>query len=113
MGKRESVKDVAKNLERWVHLIIARTYLHQTVVDLATHSSIPVINALSDTFHPCQALAFGCTLFERFGDDRDIAIVFVGDGNNVCHSLMVLAAKLGFQFHRNRARKAMRPIPAW
>jgi ornithine carbamoyltransferase len=98
MGKRESVKDVAKNLERWVHLIIARTYLHQTVVDLAAHSSIPVINALSDKFHPCQALALGCTLRERLGDAKDVSIVFVGDGNNVCHSLMVLAAKLGYRF---------------
>jgi ornithine carbamoyltransferase len=98
MGKRESVKDVAKNLERWVHLIVARTFLHETVAGLAIHSSTPVINALSDKFHPCQALAFGLTLHERRGGQKGAKVVFVGDGNNVCHSLMVLAAKLGWRF---------------
>jgi ornithine carbamoyltransferase len=98
MGKRESVEDVAKNLERWVHLIVARTFLHETVAGLAIHSSIPVINALSDKFHPCQALAFGLTLYERRKSLKDATIVFVGDGNNVCNSLMVLAAKLGWRF---------------
>jgi ornithine carbamoyltransferase len=98
MGKRESVKDVAKNLDRWVHLIIARTFFHETVVGLATHSRVPVINALSDKFHPCQALALGLTLRERLGARADIKVVFVGDGNNVCNSIMVLAAKLGWHF---------------
>jgi ornithine carbamoyltransferase len=98
MGKRESVKDVAMNLERWVHCIIARTFLHKTVTELATHSSIPVINALSDKFHPCQALALGLTMFERLGDRKNLHIVFVGDGNNVCQSIMVLCAKLGYRF---------------
>jgi ornithine carbamoyltransferase len=98
MGKRETVKDVAKNLERLVHLIVARTYSHQTIVELAMHSSIPVINALSDAFHPCQALAFGVTVRERFGARKGIKVVFVGDGNNVCRSLMVLCAKRGYHF---------------
>jgi ornithine carbamoyltransferase len=98
MGKRETVKDVAKNLERLVHLIIARTYLHETIVELATHSSIPVINALSDKFHPCQALAFALTVHEHRGDERKIKTVFIGDGNNVCHSLMVVCAKRGYTF---------------
>ncbi len=98
MGKRESVKDVAKNLERWVHLIIARTFSHDTVVGLATHSSIPVINALSDKFHPCQALAFGLTVRERLGSRARVKVAFVGDGNNVCNSIMVLSAKLGWDF---------------
>lgn len=98
MGKRESVKDVAKNLDRWVHLVVARTFLHETMVELATHSSIPVVNALSDKFHPCQALAFGFTLRERLGDRARVKVAFVGDGNNVCNSIMVLAAKLGWHF---------------
>jgi ornithine carbamoyltransferase len=98
MGKRESVKDVAMNLDRWVHLIIARTFLHTTVTELAAHSSIPVINALSDKFHPCQALALGLTIYERLGDQKKVHVVFVGDGNNVCQSIMVLCAKLGYRF---------------
>ena len=98
MGKRETVKDVAKNLERLVHLIVARTYSHQTIVELAMHSSIPVINALSDKFHPCQALAFAQTVSERFNGQKRLKVVFIGDGNNVCHSLMILCAKRGYHF---------------
>jgi len=98
MGKRESVRDVAKNLERLVHLIIARTHRHQTIEELALHSSIPVINALSDKFHPCQAMAFAMTLSEHIGDTKDVNVVFIGDGNNVCNSLMVVCAQLGYNF---------------
>ncbi len=98
MGKRESVTDVARNLERIVHLIVARTYSHQTVELLAKHSSIPVINALTDKFHPCQALAFGMTLQERLKDNKKPKIVFIGDSNNVCNSIMLLCAKLGYDF---------------
>jgi ornithine carbamoyltransferase len=98
MGKRETVKDVAKNLERMVHCIIARTYLHQTIVELATHSSVPVINALSDKHHPCQALAFALTISEHRPDARKQKIVFIGDGNNVCNSLMIVCAKRGYDF---------------
>lgn len=98
MGKRESVKDIAKNLERIVHLIIARTNSHKTVEELAQYSSIPVINALTDKFHPCQALAFGMTLQERLNDPKKVKVVFIGDSNNVCNSIMVLCAKLGYNF---------------
>lgn len=98
MGERESVADVARNLERWVHFLVVRTFRHETIVQLARFSSIPVINALTDSFHPCQALAFGLTLRERTNDARNQKIVFVGDGNNVCSSLMLLCTKLGHDF---------------
>lgn len=98
MGSRESVADVARNLERWVHLIVARTYAHETVQELAKHSDIPVINALTDKFHPCQALAFGLTVQEHRPQERRQSVVFIGDGNNVCNSIMVLCAKLGYNF---------------
>jgi ornithine carbamoyltransferase len=97
MGERETVEDVARNLERWVHLVIARTYAHDTVVQLARYSRMPVINALTDQEHPCQALAFGLTIREHRGDDSQ-NIVFVGDGNNVCSALMILSVKLGYDF---------------
>jgi len=74
MGKRETVRDVAKNLERLVHLIIARTHRHQTIEELALHSSIPVINALSDKFHPCQAMAFAMTVSEHVGDTKKLML---------------------------------------
>jgi len=97
MGKRESVEDVARNLERWVHLIIARTFNQQTVEKLAAYSKIPVINALTDSFHPCQALAFALTLKEHV-NEKKAKIVFIGDSNNVCNSIMILSAKLGYDF---------------
>ena len=95
LGEREAVKDIARNLDRWVHGIVARTYLHESVLELAANASIPVINALTDLYHPCQALADYFTLREKFGDLKGIKLAFVGDGNNVCHSLMILGAKLG------------------
>jgi ornithine carbamoyltransferase len=99
IGKRESAEDVARNLERWVHLIIARTFKHSTVEQLAKYSVRPVINALTDTDHPCQALAFAMTLDEHRGPlDKKKKIVFIGDCNNVCNSLMFLSAKLGADF---------------
>lgn len=98
MGKRETVEDIARNLTRLVHLIVARTYSHETLVSLAKHCTIPVVNALSDRFHPCQALAFGLALQEKNIGSEKPKIVFIGDGNNVCHSLMVLSAKLGYHF---------------
>jgi ornithine carbamoyltransferase len=97
MGKRESVEDVARNLERWIHLIVARTFSHSTVEQLAKFSNTPVINALTDLFHPCQALAFAQTIRERVGEDK-VSVVFIGDGNNVCNSIMVLCVKLGYDF---------------
>jgi ornithine carbamoyltransferase len=95
LGKRESIQDVAKNLERWVHAIVARVFEQKALEELAGHASIPVINALSDRFHPCQALADFFTLEERFGSTRGLRIAYVGDGNNVCHSLMIAGARVG------------------
>jgi ornithine carbamoyltransferase len=97
LGKRESVSDVAQNLSRWVDGIAARTFAHQTAEELSKHSSLPVINALSDHEHPCQALADLLTLQERGNGLSGFRLAYVGDGNNVCHSLMLLAAKLGME----------------
>ncbi|MDQ6663812.1 MAG: ornithine carbamoyltransferase [Acidobacteriota bacterium] len=98
IGGREPLKDVARNLDRWVGAIVARTFLHSTIEELARWSSVPVINALSDLYHPCQALADILTLQERFGRLRGLKVAFVGDGNNVAHSLMLSAARLGIDF---------------
>lgn len=96
LGERESVKDMALNLERWVDVIVARTYSHETVIELAAHSSVPVINGLSEFSHPCQGLTDYFTLTERVGTDlAGFKIAYVGDGNNTCHSLIFGAAKLG------------------
>jgi ornithine carbamoyltransferase len=95
MGTRESVPDVARNLSRWVDGIAARVYSHDTVESLARHASIPVINGLSDFEHPCQALADYFTLWERGLDLSGIRFTYLGDGNNVCHSLLLLGALLG------------------
>ncbi len=87
LGERESVPDVAKNLERWVDLIVARTFSHDDLICLAQNAHIPVINALSDLLHPCQIMADVMTLQEHFGENlKDLQVVFVGDGNNVFHS---------------------------
>ncbi len=95
LGAREPLCDVAHNLERWVDGIVLRTFSHETVTTMARHASIPVINALSELEHPCQALADMMTLQEQFGDLRGVHLAYVGDGNNVAHSLMLAAASLG------------------
>jgi ornithine carbamoyltransferase len=95
IGAREPLKDIARNLDRWVNGIVARVFEQQTVQELARWSSVPVINALSDLFHPCQALADVLTLKEQFGELRGLKLAFVGDGNNVAHSLMLTATRLG------------------
>jgi ornithine carbamoyltransferase len=95
LGTRETVPDVARNLSRWVDLIAARVFAHETVVALARHAAVPVINALSDLEHPCQALADLFTLWERGLDLGRARLAWVGDGNNVCHSLLLLAALTG------------------
>jgi ornithine carbamoyltransferase len=95
LGARESLSDVAHNLERWVDGVVLRTFAHETVTTMAQHACIPVINALSDLEHPCQALADMLTLQEHFGDLRNVHLAYVGDGNNVAHSLMLAAASLG------------------
>jgi len=95
LGERESIPDVARNLERWVQGIVARVYEQRVLDEMAANISIPVVNALSDKFHPCQALADFFTLEEKFGNLRGMKLAYVGDGNNVCHSLIFLAARLG------------------
>jgi ornithine carbamoyltransferase len=95
LGERESVRDIAKNLERWVHGIIARVFAQESLDELAKNANIPVINALSDKFHPCQALADFFTLEERFGNLRGLKFAYVGDGNNMCHSLLSIGARAG------------------
>lgn len=95
LGKRESVKDVARNLSLWVSAIVARTFSHDTVLELAQYAKIPVINALSDLEHPCQVLADFLTIFEKREEIEKAAIAWVGDGNNVCNSLLLASAILG------------------
>jgi len=98
LGEREPARDIARNLERWVDLILARVFSHQSVVDLATAARIPVINGLSDLHHPCQVLSDCLTLRERRGRIEGLRVVFIGDGNNMAHSWMDAAARLGFDF---------------
>jgi ornithine carbamoyltransferase len=95
LGERESIADVARNLERWVQGIVARVYDQRVLDEMAASARIPVINALSDRFHPCQALADFFTLEEKVGNLRGFKLAYIGDGNNVCHSLIYLAARLG------------------
>ncbi len=95
LGVRESVPDIARNLSRWVDIIAARTFRHATVEALAAHATVPVINGLSDLEHPCQALADFFTLWERGLDLGRLRLAWIGDGNNVCHSVLLLAALLG------------------
>jgi ornithine carbamoyltransferase len=95
LDAREKLSDVAHNLERWVDVIVLRTFSQEMIAGMARHASIPVINALSDVEHPCQALADYFTLTERFGDVRRISLAYVGDGNNVAHSLLLTCACLG------------------
>lgn len=97
MGGRESVPDVARNLSRWVQAIAARVFRHATVEELARYATIPVINALSDEEHPCQALADMLTILEHRGTLEGACLAYVGDSNNVCHSLMLLGGLLGIQ----------------
>ena len=98
IGVREPLKDVARNLDRWVNGIVARVFSQDTIDGLAQWSSVPVINALSDLFHPCQALADMQTIRERFGELQGRKLAFIGDGNNVAHSLMLSALRLGMDF---------------
>ena len=95
LGRRESVADVARNLGRWVDAIAARTFRQATVEELAGHAGVPVVNALSDHEHPCQALADFFTLWERGLDPARLRLAWVGDGNNVCHSLLLLGGLFG------------------
>ncbi|MCZ6753559.1 MAG: ornithine carbamoyltransferase [Acidobacteria bacterium] len=95
LGQRESVPDLARNLDRWVDAIAARTFRQATVNELAEWASVPVINALSDQVHPCQALADMLTLKNIFGQLEGLKLAYIGDGNNVAHSLLLTGTKLG------------------
>jgi len=95
LDARETLSDIAHNLERWVDVIVLRTFAQETIDGMARYASVPVINALSDVEHPCQALADYFTLLERFGDLKKVSLAYVGDGNNVAHSLMLTCACLG------------------
>jgi ornithine carbamoyltransferase len=97
IAEREPIKDVARNLDRWTNGIVARVFSHETIEELAKWSKVPVINALSDLYHPCQALADVQTMEERFGKLDGLKVAFVGDGNNVAHSLMLTAGRLGMK----------------
>ncbi len=98
IAEREPLKDVARNLDRWTNGIVARTFTQKTVDDLAQWSGVPVINALSDLYHPCQALADVLTVKEKFGKWKGLKLAFIGDGNNVAHSLMLTCTRLGMDF---------------
>jgi ornithine carbamoyltransferase len=95
IADREPLKDVARNLARWTDAIVARTFAQETIEELHRWSGLPVVNALSDLYHPCQALADMLTLKEHFGRLRGLKLAYVGDGNNVAHSLLLCAARLG------------------
>jgi ornithine carbamoyltransferase len=110
LGERESIADVARNLSRWVQGIVARVFEQNELEQLAQHANIPVINALSDLFHPCQAYADFFTLQERFGNLAGLKLAYVGDGNNVCNSLMVTAARVGAEL-RVATPKGYEPQP--
>jgi len=98
LGVREKTSDIAKTLERYLDVIVARVFAHKDVLELAKYSAVPVINGLSDLSHPCQALADLYTIKEKAGDFKNKKLVFIGDGNNVVHSLLYTCAKLGMNF---------------
>ncbi len=98
LGKRESIADVARVLSRYVDVIAARTFSHATVESLGKYASVPVINALSDFEHPCQALADLLTIYEKKGELSGLALAYIGDGNNVANSLILAAALMGMNF---------------
>jgi len=98
LGTRETVADVAQNLSRWVDLIMARTFSHSTIIELAQAAAVPVINALSDLLHPCQILADCLTLIEQHGRLDGLKVAFIGDGNNVVNSWINAASKFPFAF---------------
>jgi ornithine carbamoyltransferase len=98
LGRGETIKDTARVLSRYLDGIMIRTFAQADVDDLADHADIPVINGLTDDFHPCQALADVMTIRERLGEFDGVRVAYLGDGNNVCHSLMVACAKLGMDF---------------
>ena len=109
LGKRESVTHIAKNLNRWVDGIVARVYLHSTLINFTQNTDVPVINALSDLEHPCQALADMYTIYNQFSKFQDLNFVYVGDGNNIASSLSLISAKLGLNFTYSSPKKYQIP----
>lgn len=105
LGKRESTYDVAKNLERWVDTIVIRTFSQKDVADLAKFAKASIINALTDFEHPCQAVGDFLTIQEHLGSFKGKKLAWVGDGNNVCHSLMLMASKVGMNFVASTPRE--------
>ena len=105
LGKRESVEDVAKTLSRYLDCIVARTFTHADVVALAKHSSAVIINGLSDLFHPCQGLADILTIKEKIGKSTKATVAYIGDGNNVCHSLLLGCMRVGYDMHMATPKK--------
>ena len=97
IGRRETATDIGRNLSRWVDAIVLRTFAHRTLREVAAAASVPVVNALTDLEHPCQALADVLTLRQHLGDVRGRSLAFIGDGNNVCHSLLLTAAMAGMR----------------
>jgi len=112
LGKRESTSDAAKTLSRYLDCIVARTFSHQDIVDLAKYATVPVINGLSDVSHPCQALADIFTILERFRTFKGIKVAYVGDGNNVCYSLLEACAKVGLHISIATPKKYALPAEA-
>ncbi len=110
IGRGETIDDTAKVLSRYVNAIMARTFAHSTVTQLAEHATVPVINGLTDLLHPCQALTDYFTARERFGNTRGLTLAYVGDGNNMCHSLMFGGPKAGMNV-RVATPEAYRPKP--
>ncbi len=99
LGVRETVHDVAKTLSRYVDGIVLRTFAHENVLEMAKYAGVPVINGLSDFSHPCQALADIFTILEKLGSFKNVTLAYIGDGNNVCNSLLFICEKLGINFN--------------
>ena len=111
IGRRETATDVGRNLSRWVDAVVLRTFAHDTLLELAGAASVPVVNALSDHEHPCQALADLLTLRQHLGSLRGRTLAFVGDGNNVCHSLLLAGSLAGLHV-RIATPRGYEPDPA-
>jgi len=109
LGTRESVYDVAKNLERWFDLVMVRTFAQDNIEQLARHCALPVINALSDRAHPCQAMADFFTILEKRGSLDGFRLAYLGDGNNICNSLIEVSARLGCEIRVAGPREYMPP----
>jgi len=95
MGQREDVKDFAANISRWADCIVARVYDHKTILEMQEYASVPVINSLCDLYHPCQAMADFLTISQQYDDLTKVKLAYIGDGNNVTHSLFIAGAILG------------------